>query len=171
MLQLRSKNSSTEETLKTALALKTLTGRYKVPLIINDRVDVAAAVDSDGVHIGQADLRVKAARKILGNSKLIGVTAAGLSEARRAKEEGADYIGVGPVFKTPVKASRKAVGAGLLRKIRKLRVPIIAIGGIDCENISGLTRIGFKRIAVIRAVCSSDKVSRSTRKLKEAIIQ
>lgn len=169
MLQLRSKHSSTEEALRTASALKRLTGRYRVPLIINDRVDVAAAVDSDGVHIGRADLRVSVARKILSPGKLIGVTAACLAEAKRAKREGADYVGVGPVFKTPIKASRKALGVGLLKKIRNLRIPIIAIGGIDSKNISKLAQSGFKRVAVIRAVCSSPEALRSTRKLKEAI--
>ncbi|MCX5678222.1 MAG: thiamine phosphate synthase [Candidatus Omnitrophica bacterium] len=170
MLQLRSKHSSTEEALETASALKALTRCYGVPLIINDRVDIAAAVDSDGVHIGQADLRVGTARKILGSGKLIGVTAAGLAEAKRAKEEGADYIGVGPVFKTPIKASKRAIGVEALKKIRNLRIPIIAIGGIDCKNISGLAQNGFKRVAVIRAVCSSRETLSSTRKLKEAII-
>lgn len=169
MLQLRSKHSSTEEAFKTASALRALTRRYNVPLIINDRVDIAAAVDSDGVHIGQSDLRMNAARKILGNGKLIGVTAPGLSEARRAKEEGADYVGVGPVFGTPIKASKKTVGMGLLKKIRNLGIPIIAIGGIGCGNVSGLVQNGFKRIAVIRAVCSSPEVLSSTRKLKEAV--
>lgn len=170
MLQLRSKHSPTQEILKTASALKVLTGQYGVPLIINDRVDIAAAVNSDGVHIGQSDLKVSTARKILGNGKLIGVTASGLSEAKHAKKEGSDYIGVGPVFKTPIKASSKALGIGSLRKLCHLDIPIIAIGGIDSGNISGLVRNGFKRVAVVRAVCSSPEALSSTRRLKEAII-
>lgn len=170
MLQLRCKHSSTKEALKTASALRTLTRRYKVPLIINDRLDIAAAIDGDGVHIGRSDLSVSAARKLLTPDKLVGVTAHSLAEAKRAKEEGADYIGVGPVFKTPIKASRRARGTGLLKKICRLNIPIIAIGGIDSGNIYGLVRSGFKRVAVIRAVCSSPEAFRSTKRLKEAII-
>lgn len=169
MIQLRDKRSSTIEMIKTALALGRLTRRYGASLIINDRVDVASAVDSDGVHIGRSDLSVKASRELVGPGSIIGASAASVADARRAKADGADYIGVGPVFNTPIKASVKACGIGLLKKIRALRIPVIAIGGINSGNISILTGSGFRRVAVIRAVSVSKDPLAATRKLKEAI--
>ena len=169
MIQLRDKRSSTNEVIETGLALRKLTMRYRAALIINDRLDVASAVDSDGVHIGRSDLSIRLARELIGPSKMIGASAASLDDARRAKRDGADYLGVGPVFKTPIKASTKACGIGLLKKIRALKMPIIAIGGIDRGNISVLTRNGFKSVAVIRAVSESKDPLRATRELKEAI--
>ncbi len=169
MIQLRDKRSSTIEIIKTALALRRLTKRYGASLIINDRVDVASAVDSDGVHIGRSDLSVRASRELIGPGKIIGASAASLGDARRAKASGADYIGVGPIFKTPIKASTKACGISLLKKIRALRIPIIAIGGIDSGNISVLTGSGFRSVAVIRAVSRSKDCLVAARKLKEAI--
>jgi thiamine-phosphate pyrophosphorylase len=120
MIQLRDKRSSTKEVIKTALELKKLTERYGAELIINDRIDVAAAVNSDGVHIGRSDMSARTARKLIGPGKIIGVSAGSLAEARRAKASGADYIGAGPIFKTPIKASKEACGIGLLKKLRLL---------------------------------------------------
>lgn len=169
MIQLRDKRSSTIEVIKTALALRRLTKRYGASLIINDRVDAAFAVDSDGVHIGRSDLSLKTCRELLGPGKIIGASAASLNDARRAKAIGADYIGVGPVFRTPIKASAKACGIGLLKKVRALRIPIMAIGGIDSGNISVLTESGFRSVAVIRAVSLAKDPLAATKKLKEAI--
>lgn len=169
MIQLRDKRSSTKEVIMTALALRRLTKRYGVPLIINDRIDVAVAVNSDGLHIGQADLKAGLVKKIIGKDKLLGVSVADLSEAKRAKKSGADYVGAGPIFKTPIKASRKAIDMKVLKKIRNLHIPIIAIGGIGLNNISGLVRNGFKSVAVIRAVCASQDPLAATMKLREAL--
>ncbi|MFH1190468.1 MAG: thiamine phosphate synthase [Candidatus Omnitrophota bacterium] len=169
MIQLRDKRSSTKEAIRAASALRKLTKRYGAALVINDRIDVACASGSDGVHIGRSDMSVRAARKLIGSDKIIGASAASLAEAGRAKASGADYIGVGPVFRTPIKASKPPCGVDLLRKVRDLRIPVIAIGGIDMRNIKALADSGFRKIAVIRAVCCSKDPRRAAGRLKGSI--
>lgn len=169
MIELRDKSSSTAEVIKTAKALKKITKNYGVPLVINDRLDVALAVDAEGLHIGRSDIDISVARALMGQGKLIGVTVRNLRDAREAKRKGADYLGVGPVFRTPIKPGIKPKGISLLNTVKKVNLPYFAIGGIDCANVRKLAEKGFKRIAVIRALCKARKPYIATRRLKEAL--
>lgn len=170
MLQLRDKSSSQKEIFKTARVIKIIAKRYGVPFIINDRLDVAIAVDADGLHIGQGDIRISLAKKFMKKGKLVGVTVKNIKQAVRAKREGASYIGVGPIFKTPIKSGVKPKGFALLNEVKRLNIPFFAIGGIDCENIYKLAKMGFKNIAAIRAICQARDPYAAVRNLKEAII-
>ncbi|MBI5144367.1 MAG: thiamine phosphate synthase [Candidatus Omnitrophica bacterium] len=169
MVELRDKSSSTPEIIKTARILKKITKRYDVPLIINDRLDVALAIDADGLHIGRGDIDISLARTLMGRKKLIGVTVKNLKSAHEAKLKGADYLGVGPIFKTPIKPGIKPKGTRLLNAVKRVNMPFFAIGGIDCANIKKLTERGFKRIAVIRALCKARVPYIAALKLKEAL--
>lgn len=170
MLQLRDKSSSLKEILKTARAIKIIAKRYGVPFIMNDRLDVAVAVDADGLHIGQGDIRISLAKKFMRKGKLIGVTVRNIKQAIRAKLEGASYVGAGPIFKTPIKSRIRPRGIALLYQIKKLKMPFFAIGGINCENIYKLAGTGFKNAAAIRAVCKARDPYAAVRNLKEALI-
>ena len=169
MLELRDKSSSAFEIIKTAGVLKKITKKYGVPLVINDRLDAALAIDADGLHIGRGDIDISLARTLMGRNKLIGVTIKNLKDAHEAKRKGADYLGVGPIFKTPIKPGIKPKGIRLLNAVKKVNMPFFAIGGIDCANIKKLTERGFKRIAVIRALCKAKVPYIAARKLKEAL--
>lgn len=166
MIQFRDKTSSTNEIIETAKALKRMTKRYSVPFIINDRLDVALAVGADGLHIGQGDVDISLAKRLMGRKRLIGVTIKNLVQAYTAKRKGADYLGVGPVFTTPIKVNVKPKGLKLLGEIKKLNVPFFAIGGIDCANISKLVEKGFKNVAVIRAICEAKDPYAATHRMK-----
>ena len=169
MLQLRDKRSSAGSMLKTALRLKALLRGSGVPLVINDRLDVAVAADADGIHLGQGDMSVAAAHRLMGRDKLIGISVKEIRQAQAAKREGASYVGAGPVFATPVKAGEKARGIRFLGKVKKIGMPLIAIGGIEQKNIHKLAKKGFCRIAVIRAVCGARDPFTATKRLKKAL--
>lgn len=170
MLQLRGKRSSVAELVSSGLRLKKLAAHYGVPLVVNDRIDVAIAVDSDGVHVGQGDMAVRTARRSLGADRLVGLSVSTVREARRARALKVDYIGAGPVYATPVKTGRDALGLNMIERIADVGIPVIAIGGIDESNISCLTERGCRRVAVIRAVSLSRDVSAATRRLKGLLI-
>jgi thiamine-phosphate pyrophosphorylase len=169
MLQLRCKDIDTLKAIKIARPIKAIALRRNIPFIINDRVEVASAVGAHGLHIGRGDIGVELAWRILKKGSLIGVSASNLSEARSAKAVGADYIGVGPVFKTPIKAFTKPIGIGTLKKIRSLGVPLFVIGGIGSNNIDILVSNGFKSIAVIRAVLDAKDPFKATLGLKKVL--
>lgn len=170
MLQLRDKSSSLKEILRTARAIKIIAKRYGVPFIINDRLDVAVAVDADGLHIGRGDIRIGLAKKFMKKGDIIGVTVRNIKQAIRAKREGASYIGAGPIFKTPIKKGVEPKGFALLDEVKRLNIPCFAIGGIGRENIYKLAGAGFKNIAAIRAICGARDPYTAVRNLKEAII-
>jgi len=170
MVQLRDKGSSPKEMLKAAGTIRRIAKRHNVPFIINDRLDVAVAVDADGVHIGQGDVDISLAKKLLGKDKLIGVSVSDIGQARKAKRDGASYVGAGPIFKTPIKSHRPAKGVRLLEEITRLRIPLFAIGGITGKNIGRLTEKGFKRVSVIRAVCENRDPFKATKLLKKALV-
>ena len=170
IIQLRDKKSVTNRLVKTARVLKQMAARHNALLIVNDRVDVAAAIGADGVHIGQGDISVRTARSILGSSAIIGASADNVKDALAAKSDGADYIGVGPIFRTPIKINRKAKGIRVLKSLKRVGIPLFAIGGIDLKNVRMLTADGFKRIAVIRAVTGSRDPISAARDLKKALI-
>ncbi|MBI4549544.1 MAG: thiamine phosphate synthase [Candidatus Omnitrophica bacterium] len=173
VLQLRSKSLSDAELLRVGSKLRRLTAKHRRIFIVNDRLDLAIALGADGVHLGQDDLPVAVARKILRDrSKIIGKSTHSLGQALRAAEEGADYIGVGPVFSTPTKPSYEPVGLDLVREVsRKIKVPFVAIGGIDADNLPQVLEAGARRVAVVRAVFRCDDPYASAQRLKKAILQ
>ncbi|MBU2222024.1 MAG: thiamine phosphate synthase, partial [Candidatus Omnitrophica bacterium] len=136
IIQYRDKSSDKKTILKHSLILKKLLQKSRTIFIINDHVDIASLVDSDGVHLGQDDLSLGGARKLLGPEKIIGISCRGLKQALIAQNEGADYLGLGPVFSTPVKKGFSPVGLEKIREFEKnIRIPYFVIGGINCNNL------------------------------------
>lgn len=159
MVQLREKDAAALEFYQLAREIKEITDRYHVPLIINDRVDVAIAVDAAGVHVGQSDLSAVAVRKIIGEDKLLGVSASSLQEALKAQADGADYLGVGAMLPTRTKKDAKTVSLDELREIRKqVHIPIVAIGGINKENAAWFRACGVDGLAVVSAVIAQPDI-------------
>lgn len=169
MLQLRCKGADVKAMARTALAVKRIAKARNVTLIINDRPEVALAVNADGAHVGREDIDASLARRLMGPDKILGVSAANTTEAIKARSAGASYIGAGPVFNTPIKSGRKAKGLKLLYKIRRMNIPLLAIGGIDGKSIKMLAKKGFKGVAVIRAVCEARDPFNAAKRLKEAL--
>jgi thiamine-phosphate pyrophosphorylase len=160
IIQLRDKRSSKSDILKTALALKKALRFSKSVFIVNDHVDIARLVDADGVHLGQSDLPLEAARKLLGEDKIIGISCTNLREARLARDQGADYLGVGAVFPTRTKPESAPLGLELIKAVtKKINIPVFAIGGINEINIKEVLSLGVQGVAISSAICSaSDKV-------------
>lgn len=171
LLQLRYKGNNLRQLLEWGEKIKKLALDAAVPLIINDRIDVALALDAAGVHLGQQDLPYDAARRILGDKKLIGISCNNLPEALAAQSVGADYISMGPIFPTISKAdAKKQLGFGLIKKFnRHINLPWVAIGGINMGNLSALVKAGVRRVAVISAISQAEDVTLATRQLKEII--
>lgn len=167
VVQLREKHATSREFYQLALSLKRITGYHGIPLIINDRLDIAAAVNAEGVHLGQKDLPADIARAVLGEEKIIGVSANNLQAAINAELDGADYIGVGAVFQTSTKTDTKPVTIDKLREIRSaVKIPMVAIGGIKRSNISQLNGTGINGVAVVSAVIGSKNITAAARELK-----
>ncbi|MCF2643049.1 MAG: thiamine phosphate synthase [Lachnospiraceae bacterium] len=159
MVQLREKNCSSKEFYETALRIKKITDTYGLPLLINDRVDIALAVDADGVHVGQSDLPVSVARKILGKDKIIGVSARNVAQAQEAEQNGADYLGVGAMYATGTKKDAKVTSREELLKIREaVKIPIVVIGGINQKTLSNFKGIGINGLAVVSAVIAAKDI-------------
>lgn len=153
LLQLREKTSSSRTFYEHALAMKGLCQQYHVPLIINDRVDIALAVDADGVHLGQNDLPLSVARRVLGPHKIIGISARTTADAVKAEKGGADYLGVGAVFPTSTKEDAQPISKEIFSAIQStVTIPIVAIGGITLENASAIVERGVAGIAVVSAI-------------------
>ncbi|WP_333792266.1 thiamine phosphate synthase [Muricomes intestini] len=162
VVQLREKNCSSLEFYETAKKIRKITRKYNIPLIINDRVDIALAVDADGVHVGQSDLPAKVVRHIIGEDKIMGVSAAKLSEARQAVEAGADYLGVGAMYPTDTKTDARPVTMEELKEIRSaVNVPIVVIGGINQKTLHNFKGIGIDGLAVVSAVISAENIERA----------
>lgn len=167
-VQLREKNLGFDDFLKNAREIKIVTDKYKVPFVINDNVEVALAVDADGVHVGQSDLEAKNVRKLIGENKILGVSAHTVEQALKAQESGADYIGVGAVFTTTTKGDADSVTFDMLREIcSAVSIPVVAIGGITKDNIMKLSGSGVDGVAVISAIFSHPDIEGATRKLLE----
>ena len=159
MVQLREKNCSSKEFYETALRIKKITDTYGLPLLINDRVDIALAVDADGVHVGQSDLPVSVARKILGKDKIIGVSARNVAQAQEAEQNGADYLGVGAMYATGTKKDAKVTSREELLKIREaVKIPIVVIGGINQKTLSNFKGIGINGLPVVSAVIAAKDI-------------
>jgi thiamine-phosphate pyrophosphorylase len=154
LLQLRDKTATTRQLVQIGQQLRALTRQHDARLIVNDRLDVALAVEADGVHLGQDDLPVSLARRIAGKHLLIGVSAETIEEARQAEADGADYLGVGPMFATPTKPDAGApVGPERLRVIKHaVRIPVFGIGGVTLQNAPAVLNAGADGICVISAI-------------------
>ncbi|HHW67112.1 MAG TPA: thiamine phosphate synthase [Epulopiscium sp.] len=153
LVQLREKDITSLEFYNMALRIKRITSQYNIPLIINDRLDIALAVDAEGVHLGQRDIPCVIARKIIGENKIVGVSASTFEEAKKAEKDGADYIGVGAVFPTSTKQDARDVSVDLLKEIKQsVAIPVVAIGGINEDNVSLLKDTNIDGIAVVSAI-------------------
>jgi len=163
-VQLREKDLEIRELLDMAYALRELTAGYRAKLFINDMVDVALAVDADGVHLGGSGMPAFAARKAAGEGMLIGVSAHSIEEAIKAEEEGADFITFGPIFETPSKIKYgRPLGSELLTEVRgKISIPVFAIGGIKKERVGSVLESGASGIAVISAILGSEDIQSNT---------
>ncbi len=172
MVQLREKDTSGYDFYTLAVQVKKLTDHYHVPLIINDRIDIALAVNAAGVHIGQHDMPAIIARKLLGKDKLLGVSVTSVKQAQAAMADGADYIGVGAMFPTNTKKDACIVTMAELRKIRAvIPLPIVIIGGIDIDTIPFFQDIGINGLALISAILSQPDIRQSAAALKQQFIK
>ncbi|MBU3210652.1 thiamine phosphate synthase [Clostridium algidicarnis] len=170
LVQLREKDITTLDFYNTALNIKKVTDKYNIPLIINDRMDIALAVNASGVHIGQKDIPCTIARKILGNDKILGVSATTLSQAIKAEKEGADYIGVGAIFNTSTKQDAKPVSIDTLKEIKEtLSIPVVAIGGITSKNIHLLDSSNIDGIAVVSDILGKEDIKVAAESLNSLI--
>ena len=156
------------EFFENARRIKKVTDAFGVPLIINDRVDIALAVDADGVHLGQSDLPARVARKLLGPEKIIGVSARNTALAQAAEEDGADYLGVGAMYATGTKQDAKVITREELLAIRAaVKIPIVAIGGIKQKNVKDLKNTGIDGLAVVSAVIAAEDIQNAAREMAE----
>ena len=168
IVQLREKTASTKDFYKLALKVKEITSKYDVPLLINDRIDIALAIDSDGVHIGQDDMPADIAREIIGDDKILGVSASTVEEAKKAQMDGADYIGSGAVFPTSTKDDADSVSKPQLKEIvDSIDIRVVAIGGITLENANTLKDTGIAGFSVVSAIMSAKDPKEASQKLKE----
>ena len=164
ILQYREKNISDSSYIKVARKLCELCHQYDALFIMNDRVDIALAINADGVHIGQEDISIKIAREIIGPQKIIGCSTTNPLEMEKAIEEGADYIGVGPIYPTPNKPEKETIQSDYLDYvINKCTIPWFAIGGINIDNIKNITDLGVKQVAVIRLIMEADNPEEMTK--------
>jgi thiamine-phosphate pyrophosphorylase len=168
MVQLREKDASTGEFYRIALEVKALTRRHHVPLVINDRLDIALAVEAEGLHIGQSDLPLPAARRLAGEKLFIGVSASTVEDALRAEAEGADYLGVGAVYPTGSKADTgEAIGLeGLAAICAAVKIPVAGIGGVNASNAAEVIRAGAGGIAVLSGILSRPDIEEAARNLR-----
>jgi len=166
IIQLRDKQSAKLDLLNLAISLSRRLKKSKALFIINDHLDVAKLVKADGLHLGQMDLPISAARKILGKDYIIGVSCHNLPQALKAQKDGADYIGIGPVYKTSTKPGSNAIGIKVLKQLRgRINIPYFAIGDICKNNISKIASVGVTRVAVCRAILNSKNIKHSAREL------
>jgi thiamine-phosphate diphosphorylase len=172
VIQLRDKTASSRKLFEIAIQIRKITQRAGVQFIVNDRLDIALAVNADGLHVGQDDLPTTVARKLLGPDKILGASAKSIEEAIRAEKNGADYLGLGPIFE----ARRTKADAGIplgLQLIKDIHercsLPIVAIGGINQTNISSVIEAGAQCAAVISAVVSAPEITNATQSLKDQI--
>lgn len=168
LLQFREKDKTTREYITLATKLHSLCQNYSVPLIIDDRIDVAMAVDAEGVHLGQSDMPIDTARKIFGNDKIIGATAKTVEQAVEAYKNGADYLGVGAIYPTTTKVKTVLTSTETLGKIcSAVPIPVNAIGGLTKDNIDILTDIPIAGICVVSAIMKATDVKGATYELKQ----
>ena len=169
LVQLREKTASSRAFFDIARAVKKVTDSFDIPLIVNDRVDIALAVGAAGVHVGQEDIPAAEVRRLVGPEAVVGVSASTVKKALAAERDGADYLGVGAMFATGTKADAKATPIAELRAIREaVKIPVVAIGGIDEGNIEALAGTGIDGIAVVSAILCRDDIRAAAENLRRA---
>lgn len=167
-LQMREKTLPYDEFVQEAMILKDVAKKNGIPFVINDNIDVALEVDADGVHIGQDDLPVPVARKMIGHDKILGVSVSNVEQALKAEKDGADYIGVGAIFSTSTKDDADSVSIATLKAICKnVNIPVVAIGGIATHNAHTLQGTGLSGICIISAIFGSNDINGATSRLKD----
>lgn len=168
LLQLREKEKITREYIELAEKVHKITKKHNVPLIIDDRIDVALAIDAEGVHVGQSDMPVQLARKLMGKEKIVGATAKTVPWAKDAYEQGADYLGVGAIYPTTTKVKTVLTSTDTLNDICKtVPIPVNAIGGLNKGNIDVLKGIPIAGICVVSAIMKAENPKQATTELKE----
>lgn len=170
-VQLREKHCSTREFIQEARSLQPLLAHYRIPLIINDRLDVALAVGADGIHLGQSDMHIGDARRLAGERMIIGISAETLEDAVIAEHEGADYIGISPVYATRTKTDTAApLGLAGIRRIRQaVKIPLVGIGGIHLGNIREVIGAGADGVAVVSAIVGAECAETAAAELKNIL--
>lgn len=170
LIQLREKDRSSRDFLELALEVKKITKQYDVPLIINDRVDIALACDADGVHVGATDFPVDLARKMVGPNKIVGATTKTVEAALAAQEMGADYLGVGAIFPTTTKVVTVLTSTETLSNIcDTVKIPVYAIGGLNYDNMDVLQSIPIHGMAVVSAIMKAENPKEATLQLHEKL--
>ena len=170
LIQLREKERSTREYIDLAQKIHSLAQGYRVPLIVDDRVDVALAAKTEGVHLGQSDMPIKTAREILGEGFIIGATAKTVEQAMEAFEQGADYLGVGAIYPTTTKVKTVLTSTEMLDKICKaVPIPVNAIGGLNKDNIDVLKGIGIAGVCAVSAIMKADDPEQAAKELSQAV--
>lgn len=173
VVQLREKEAETSLMVEEGLRVHELTARYQVPLLINDRVDVALAIEAEGAHVGQTDLPAHLARKLLPAPYILGVSTSTVEMAQKAEEQQADYIGFGPIYSTTTKVTAASPrGSTMIAMIRDaISIPFVVLGGIGASNIATVVEAGADHVAVCSAIVSADDVQRAAAELKETMLQ
>lgn len=172
LVQLREKDCSSLDFYNTAVKIKEITDKYSVPLLINDRLDIALAVDAAGVHVGQSDLPVSVVRKIIGDDKIIGISAGTLEEAIQGQKDGADYLGVGAMYATGTKKDANPTSMEELKKIREnVSLPIVVIGGINEERVKDFKGSGIDGLAIVSAIIAKRDIAEAARKIKKLFVE
>ena len=172
MVQLREKDITTNRFYELAVAVKQITDYHDIPLIINDRVDICLAVDAAGVHIGDDEMPVKVVRSLIGNEKILGVSAKSIERGKKAEKDGADYLGVGAIFPTETKKDPDRTTIETLNNIAEaVNIPIVAIGGIKESNIETFKHTAISGVAVVSEVMLAEQVSPKVQKLKKVVEQ
>ena len=167
-VQFREKNINEEIFLNEALQIKELCRSHNIPFIINDNVELARKINADGVHVGQNDMKASEVRTVIGNKKILGVSVQTVKQAKLAQLQGADYLGVGAVFPTSSKADADSVTFETLKEIcESVSIPVVAIGGINSDNVLRLAKSGISGIAVISAIFAAEDIKKATKELKE----
>lgn len=167
LVQLREKDCSSLDFYNTAVKVKKITDKYNIPLLINDRLDIALAIDAAGVHVGQSDLPCSVVRKIIGDDKVIGVSAGNLENAVKAEKDGADYIGVGAMYATGTKKDAKPTSMEELQKIREnVSIPIVVIGGINKDRVRDFKGTNINGLAIVSAIIAQKNIAKATEEIK-----
>ncbi len=170
IVQLREKTKPAAKIIEYGRVIRQITSEYGALFIVNDRIDLAQILNADGVHLGQDDIDIKSARKILGEKMIIGISTHKEQDALEAVQNGADYIGVGPVYKTPTKPKREAAGLEYLRwAAQNVNIPFYAIGAIDSNTIDEVISNGAKRVAVVRAIMNSQNIEKTVKEFLEKL--
>lgn len=170
MVQLREKTASSRDFYDLAMELKEIISGYKVPFIINDRLDIALAVNADGLHLGQDDLSIGVAREYFGQDKVIGISVRNVQEAIQAEKEGADYLGAGAMFATGTKTDANIITLEELRRIKEaVSIPVVAIGGIKKENAGSIMSTGIEGVSVVSAILAEENIKMAAQVLRRIV--